>query len=136
MQIAIVNADGNGYRQVTNDKFFDIAPAWSPDGTSLVYASYRGPAKDAHGNAIDPLHANGWALVRVDLATGDQHVVWTAPAGPILDPVWAPDGRSVAFVASVAPGLPVSVYRADLATGHVSAVQLDDDRADLAVDWR
>jgi Tol biopolymer transport system component len=136
MQIAVVNRDGTGYRQLTNDTYFNTAPAWSPDGKSLVYASYRGPAKDAKGNAIDPLRANGWSLVRVDVATRAQTTLWTAPSGPILGPVWSPDGSAVAFVGQVISGLPTSVYRLDLQTGRTTAVQPDDNKTDLSVDWR
>ena len=136
MQIAVVNADGTGYRQLTDDSYFDIAPAWSPDGKSLVYASYRGPAKSSNGNPVNPIQANDWSLVRVDVATRAQTVLWQASSGPILGPVWSPDGSSIAFIARIATGVPASVYRYDLAGGKVTAVQLDDDRADLSVDWR
>ena len=42
----IVNADGTGYRQLTDDRYADLHPVWSPDGTTIAFATDRGPATD------------------------------------------------------------------------------------------
>lgn len=40
-EIAILNLDGSGYRQLTDNDIIDTYPAWSPDDNSLAYLSFR-----------------------------------------------------------------------------------------------
>jgi len=44
--IYIINADGTGFRQLTQGPDFDRDPAWSPDGSELMF-SRRPPSDDA-----------------------------------------------------------------------------------------
>ena len=37
-----MNADGSGLKRVTRHRGFSIAPAWSPDGSKIVYATDEG----------------------------------------------------------------------------------------------
>ena len=82
--VFIMNADGSGMRQLTFDPVEARDPAWSPDGLSIVYTSWRdvpdGPP----------------AIYRLDLASGvDQRLSsdhW------VSDPSWSPDGARIAFV--------------------------------------
>jgi Tol biopolymer transport system component len=59
-EIHVMNADGTGQTPVTSDSFFDLQPAWSPDGSKLVYTSYRPGTPglvtmDAAGGGESPL---------------------------------------------------------------------------------
>ncbi|MCK6630065.1 MAG: DPP IV N-terminal domain-containing protein [Anaerolineae bacterium] len=40
-EIYVVNADGSGQTNLTNQPNFDSAPAWSPDGTKIAFETYR-----------------------------------------------------------------------------------------------
>ncbi|MHC4711172.1 MAG: TolB family protein [Planctomycetota bacterium] len=39
--IYVINADGTGAVNLTNDPALDRWPAWSPDGTAIVFSSGR-----------------------------------------------------------------------------------------------
>jgi Tol biopolymer transport system component len=40
-ELFTMNPDGTGLTRITNDEFFDLQPAWSPDGSTLVYTTFR-----------------------------------------------------------------------------------------------
>ena len=39
-EIFTMNPDGSGLTRITFDDFFDLQPAWSPDGSTLVYVTF------------------------------------------------------------------------------------------------
>ncbi|MGH9941988.1 MAG: beta-propeller fold lactonase family protein, partial [Pyrinomonadaceae bacterium] len=80
--IAIVNRDGANWRDLTNDKFFDRYPRWSPDGKRLAFASDRG------GNyEIWTLNLEGGSL---------RQLTFGSERGAAF-PLWSPDGRRILF---------------------------------------
>jgi serine/threonine protein kinase len=58
------------------------APAWSPDGKTIICVVYT------TGVAIS-------GLVAVDAVTGKQNVIFEAKGGPLFDPIWLPDGSGL-----------------------------------------
>ncbi|MEM4325815.1 MAG: hypothetical protein QXU40_00755, partial [Candidatus Pacearchaeota archaeon] len=47
-EIYIINVDGTGLRNLTNDPAIDANPWWSPDGSQIVFVSTRGPRGNAN----------------------------------------------------------------------------------------
>ncbi|HSC28573.1 MAG TPA: BamA/TamA family outer membrane protein, partial [Vicinamibacterales bacterium] len=84
-------ATGN-LRRLTNDKFGDLQPSWSPDGRTIAFATERGETTD-----LDLLKFGQWQIALYDLATGGVTVI-PAQDGLNINPQWAPDGKSIAFV--------------------------------------
>ena len=86
-----VRADGSGFTRLTNDEFGDFQPQWSPDGKTIAFASDRDSASFAQ------LRFNPLRIALLDVAT---HAITVLPgqAGLNLNPQWAPDGRSIAYV--------------------------------------
>jgi len=74
--IFVARADGSDVRQLTNDAFKDRGPAWSPDGSRLVFFSNR----DGDYNIYTVL-PDGSGLQRITSVTGR------------LQPLWHPDGK-------------------------------------------
>lgn len=74
---------GGSPRNITSDRAFDTDPAWSPDGSQLVYSSDKG------GNQLQ--------LWLWDMQTGRSRQVThltTQPQGA----TWSPDGKQIAFL--------------------------------------
>ena len=74
---------GGKAENITNDRAFDTDPAWSPDGSQLVYSS------DRSGDQLQ--------LWIRDMRTGQNRQVThlsTQPQGA----TWSPDGKRIAFV--------------------------------------
>ena len=95
-----MNADGSREQRLTRDeegdastpqgRFFQVEPAWSPDGRRIAFASKRSGNFDLY-------------VMRVD-GTGTRRLTST-PADE-TQPTWSPDGTRIAF----ARGSPGDVY--------------------------
>jgi dipeptidyl aminopeptidase/acylaminoacyl peptidase len=83
----VVSTDGSEPRQLTDGDFADADPAWSPDGTHLVFISARHQERD-YDNASD---------VWIISAHGGEPRRLTDTAGPVGSPTFSPDGMTVAY---------------------------------------
>lgn len=83
--IVIMNADGSGLRQLTNDPGTDDEPAISPDGRYIVFHSMRTGDGDIY-------------LMRSDGLPGTAQRVTSGPR-PERHPTWSPDGTMIAYEA-------------------------------------
>jgi Tol biopolymer transport system component len=87
-RIAVMNPDGSGATTVSSlgpavSAFSDSNPAWSPDGSTIVFHSGRSG------------HLQVWAM-KTD-GTGLVNVT-NRPSGADVAPAWSPDGTQIAFV--------------------------------------
>jgi Tol biopolymer transport system component len=88
----VVNADGTGLTRLTDDRYAELHPAWSPDGKTIAFATDRGPATRLDALAFGPLR-----LALLHLA--DRRIeLLDHMSGQNINPQWAPDGQSLAFV--------------------------------------
>jgi Tol biopolymer transport system component len=76
----VVKHDGTGYRQLTDDRFHDRGPKWSPDGKRIAFYSDRSGRYETW--AIRP---DGSGLEQLTKTTGPSR--W--------DTEWAPDGKHI-----------------------------------------
>jgi Tol biopolymer transport system component len=89
----VINRDGTGLRRLTHDKYADLLPAWSPDGKTIAFTTDRGGATD-----FDQLRFGNMRLALYHLDGGTTEMLPHMDEGKNVNPVWAPDGRSIAFV--------------------------------------
>lgn len=86
--IYLMNADGSNVQAITNLSNTDVDlrvydPAWSPDGTKLVYvASFMGET-----SSLVVVNADG---------SGTRAIV--GAGSEVADPAWSPDGTRIAYV--------------------------------------
>ena len=82
LEIYVMNADGTGVKNLTNNPNGDGNPAWSPDGSRIAFLSVR------DGNhEIYVMNADG---------TGVKNLT-NNPNGD-GNPAWSPDGSRIAFL--------------------------------------
>ena len=84
----LMNPDGTNLRQITHDLsgsppfWSDITPAWSPDGTTIVFSRQMRNYRDLFVVKVD-----GSGLTQLTFDRGATH------------PAWSPDGDRIAFSA-------------------------------------
>lgn len=86
--VFVGNADGTGLTQITNDSVEDSYPQFSPDGTKVVFGSYR----------EGELGMTDMVVIRNVTNPNSGETVLPMPLGAydIWNPTFSPDGTSVA----------------------------------------
>jgi Tol biopolymer transport system component len=100
--IYVMNADGTGLKQLTDDPGFEERPAWSPDGRRIAYAYYPPGWTGPESASIWIMNADGSRKARLmkDAVRG-------------IHPAWSPDGKRIAFASPLARGYRIFVVNAD-----------------------
>jgi dipeptidyl aminopeptidase/acylaminoacyl peptidase len=81
--------------QLTTGDFDDRSPRWSPDGLRIAFVSARA--------GTDPDRENNTDIFTVDATAGATPVALTTWIGDDADPVWSPDGATIAYLESNEP---------------------------------
>ncbi|HLZ46507.1 MAG TPA: BamA/TamA family outer membrane protein [Gemmatimonadales bacterium] len=108
----VINRDGTELRRLTNDKYADLHPAWSPDGKTIAFVTDRGPGTD-----FEHLRFGNLRIALYHLDSGNIELLGNMDVGKNINPAWAPDGRSLAFV-SDRTGI-ANIFLYDLSDGQI-----------------
>ena len=92
-EIAVMNLDGSGFLQLTNDGKFKFLPHFSPDSRKIAYTKYSA------GQYGDPHAVMDIAVY--DLASGMETVI--THEGHDANAIWSPDGSRIAYLNSAQP---------------------------------
>ena len=102
----LVGADGTGLTRLTRDRYAELHPVWSPDGGTIAFATDRGGQTNLETLFFGPLRLALYHLAEGRIELLDQM------SGENINPQWAPDGQSLAFI-SDRTGIP-NVFLYDL----------------------
>lgn len=97
-ELYVMDYDGWGARRVTVNAALNILPAWSPDGRSLAYVSYRGGSPD---------------LYRAFIFEGRSAKLTPGGGTQSFAPAFSPDGQRIAFASNKSGNMDVWVAAAD-----------------------
>jgi TolB protein len=115
-ELYIVDYDGFNPRRVTVNRSLNILPAWSPDGRSLAYVSYRQGVPDVFlASIFEGKSAN-----------------LTGGAGQSFAPSFSPDGKKIAYASTRSGNMEVWVANAD---GSGARKATSSPAADTAPSW-
>ncbi len=159
-QICLVNADGSGYRQLTDAFHNSYYPAISPDGSAVVFATNQGDTFDLFlltlsnkklvqltqniGNAFGPRFSpDGQQILFLNSVNQQPPALWVmgrmgeaphllyAGSGPIVAAEWSPDGQRIAFAMPVDRPFAYEIFLLDLAHPDQAPRRLTYDLPDI-----
>jgi Tol biopolymer transport system component len=110
----IYDLEKQALRQVTQDAYADLQPAWSGDGRRVAFVT------DRFSTDLPTLDPGAYGLALLDPATGGIEPLRTFDRGKSINPQWAADGRRLYFL-SDRSGI-TNVYLKNVETGEVSQV--------------
>ena len=110
----LFDLDTKQVRRLTNDRYADMQPSFSPDGKLLAFVSDRGQGD------LTELQFLGMNIGTVDLTTGAIHMLPLFRRSKNIDPHFAPDSNSLYFISN-AEGVP-DVYRYFFSDGRITRV--------------
>ena len=136
-QVCMINADGSNFQRLTtDDNRQHYYPSLSPDGKSVIYASFREPniyelyemdiatgnvtqLTDRLGNLNGPEISPDGSMIAFKLSTAAANQIWLMnrdgsdphpiPNASGWDPTWSPDGAYILFASDMQGG--VQLYR-------------------------
>ncbi|HET9794785.1 MAG TPA: hypothetical protein VFS34_10005, partial [Thermoanaerobaculia bacterium] len=125
--IYVMGATGESVHRVVDGGF---APAWSPDGSSLVYTTTTQP---------DPYHlGTPGDVLTVDIQSGKKRTLLQGQGDAkgvfknVVRPAWSPHGRRIALFGILGTGSNRDVFTIDAAAEKPEPVRLTNDKP---LDW-
>ncbi len=111
----VYDLETSAVRKLTEGRTAELQPAWSPDGTLLAYTTDAGARTDFQKLTYSPM-----SVAIMDVASGESKQLQLFPDAKNINPVFAPDGKSVYFIADP-DGVP-DIFRVELTSGRLFRV--------------
>ena len=109
-EIAVINLDGSGRQRLTENRFLDQFPVWSPDGSRIAFI-----ADFAVDRPLQISRTNTGELYT--MAADGSDVQPLEPSGlndvVLALPLWSPDGEYLAFITRGNESFNLNTIRAD-----------------------
>lgn len=113
--IFLYDLDSNQVRRLTNDKFADLQPAFSPDGKTIAFVTDR-----AEGANLEALAFSQMAIATIDIDSGRVQLLPLFKGAKHINPQFSPDGLGLYFIAN--PEGVADVYRYNFSDGRVARI--------------
>jgi len=142
-QLCMINRDGTGLTQLSDMEASNYYPTFSPDGSSLLFASNRNGPFDLYllifgekqlfqitenvGNVISPVYSpDGRRIVFANRASNGPTSIWMvnadglnphlvyAGSNTIVATAWSPDGERIAYAMSVGVPQEYEIFTMDV----------------------
>lgn len=124
--IYVMNADGTGQSKLTEGE----DPAWSPDGTHIVFARTAAPAPASASGPTPPSSPQIWVMN----GDGSGQVKLTESSGGDDSPTWSPTGDKIAFASVGHTRFPGKIYVMNADGSNPTQVTFSDF-ADFSPTW-
>jgi Tol biopolymer transport system component len=121
-EIFVMNPDGSGQMDLSNNPEPDRDPSWSPNGARIAFSRTGSTSPDAHAN-VWLMNADGSG--QVNLTPGANN----GQGNTGTEPTWSPDGTKIAYI----DNSNIWVMNAD-GTGKV-LLTLDAGQAETSPAW-
>ena len=103
-EIYVMNADGSGQTNLTNNPAADSDPTWSPDGSRIAFTSDRDEPNPSTCSSISAPFCDLQIYV-MDADGSNQTRITNVPGERAGSPAWSHDGSRIAF-AAIRQGIP------------------------------
>ena len=115
----LFDTESKEVRRLTNDKYADMQPAFSPDGKTIAFVSDRGSGPEAN---LETLYFEGTRISTIDVASGSIKNLPLFANAKNINPSYGPDG-SIYFIANPEGMADIYRYSPDGRVSRITRVQ-------------
>ena len=91
----VYHLESGELEQLTDDRYSDMQPNWSPDGTKVIFTTDRGRSTD-----LQKIKYGNLRMAVYDMAAKEISTIDILEGTDIVNPEYSPDGRDIYFVSN------------------------------------
>ncbi|MEA2239986.1 MAG: hypothetical protein QOC81_4710 [Thermoanaerobaculia bacterium] len=115
----LFDTESKEVRRLTNDKFADMQPSFSPDGRTIAFVSDRGTGTEAN---LEQLYFQGLRISTIEISSGTIKTLPLFSNAKNINPQYGPDG-SIYFIANPEGVADIYRYSTDGRVNRITRVQ-------------
>ena len=106
----LYDLESGASRRLTNDRFAELHPEWSPDGRTIAFATDR-----REETSFERLTFGEVRVALIDAENGAVQLLPAIAGAKMINPQWSPDGQDIYYVSD--RGGYSDIFRLRIATG-------------------